>query len=559
MKNVIRDLLKRENAVVRVLWFIIIIYPFLFLWQGLNFSDEGNSLTNYRLIFSNPESIKDTFGTWGASVIGGLWLLFFGKFGLVGVRFAGALVSILTIIIAYFILKEYIEKKILLLGILISFLFSYHFLTTIILGYNNLSILFFVAAIFFLVRGLNNNSIASIFTAGFILSFNIFVRLPNVLGLLFIFVISFNAYIKGIRVREHLKQYFVFIIGIFINFAVVYLAMKFLDHGYYYVESIKYLIGATQINHGPYTSQGLVFLTLKGYFSMFGNAALMLSLIIFSIFACLKLDRVSRFIKWFLLPPFLYVLLIKYNLIGIPIGGRMASLLTGISYAILAMSVFSREEDKNLRTIAFLMLTLFVIIPLGSGAGHVNALYLIPIAFPIAINYIHGIRRNDEALGTIKRFVLVAFILYALTNAFAFSYDDSYNRFLLDTKVNSPHLKGIFTTKEKANPLNELLLEMPKYVQRGDTILVAWIAPIIYYLTETKPYFPHPWTEIYSRDQVKNFLEDNQKDRALPVVVRYNYANKHEYDDILYEFFKRNSYEKKWSNRVYEIYAINVY
>lgn len=565
MHNTIFDLLnwKKRDIITAVIWIAIIVYPLLFLWQGLNFSDEGNALATYQSIFTNPQSISDTFGTWGANVIGGIWLLLFGNLGVIGVRLAGAFVSILTVIFVYFILKEYIEKKILLLGLLVSFLFSYHFLTLTILGYNNLSILFFVISIFFLVNGLKKNNNLLLFIAGFILSFNIFVRLPNIFGLLFIFSISLNAYVKkDIRVNTYLKQYFAFIMGALLNFVTVYFIMKVLGHETYYIESLRYLAGATQIINRPYNN--LLFTTLKGYFRLFIDAVSMFLLVLFTIFLYLrmKLDRLNIFIKLLALLFFLLLLYAQYNFIGVPIGGRVASLLTGLCYAVLTMRLLNYKDDKNLALIAFLILILFIIIPLGSGAGHVNSLYLIPVAFPIVVSYIHNVRKvnfpfviNEETLKKVKNSLLVAFILYALTNAFAFSYDDAYNRFLLNTRINHKYLKGIYTIKEKAIPLNELISELPKYVRKGDTLLVTWIAPIIYYLTETNPYFPNPWTEIYGREQVIGFLNNNQKNMKLPVVVRYNYSKNHEYDDILYQFFKKNSYEKKWNNKVYEIYA----
>lgn len=563
-----------QRRKIYCMWLIIIIYPFLFLWQGLNFSDEGNALTIYQLVFAAPQSISDTFGTWGANVIGGIWLLLFGNFGLVGLRFAGALVSILTVIAAYFILKEYIEEKVLLLGTLISFLFCYHFLTLTIMRYENLSVLFFVLSIFFLTKGLKKNSSELIFIAGFILSFNIFVRLPNVLGLLFISAIAFNAHIKNLRPNVYLKQYLTFVTGMLFSIIAVYFVMKALGHDYYYREALHYLIGATKISHGPYNLQkGLLFPVIKGYFSLFGNAALMLSIVSLIIFLYLKFDRISLYIKTVLFLFFLLLLYFNYNLIGVPIGGRIASLLTGICYVVLALHILNYKKiDKDFSLIAFLLLILFIIIPLGSGAGFVNSIYVIPVSFPIAVSYIHNIKEinfslnllqyrstqsiasviNDGMLKKSKSFILIVFALYALTNAFAFSYDDAYNRFLLDTPVNHKYLGGIYTTKEKAAPLNELLPELSRHVRKGDTLLVTWIAPIIYYLTETKPYFPHPWTEIYSKEQVIKFFE---KDRDLPVIVRYNYANRHEYDDIIYDFLKRNPYEEAWHNDIYKVYT----
>ena len=572
-----KQIINWENKYITVvMWLAIIIYPFLFIWQGLNFSDEGSALTIYHSIFTNPQSVGDTFGTWGTNIIGGAWLSLFGNFGVIGVRFAGALVSILTIIFAYLILKEYIEKKILLLGILVSFLFSYHFFTLTIMGYTNLSILFFVISIFFLAKGLKKNNNLLLFIAGFILSFNIFVRLPNILGLLFILGISLNAYIKkDIPVKTYLKQHFAFILGVLLNFVAVYFTMKFFGHITYYIESLRYTMGSVQMNQGAYN--GLIAKTLKGYNRFFVDATSMLVLFFLAIFLYLytKFDRLNIFIKSSLLILFLLLLYAQYNLIGVPIGGRVATLLIGMCYLALAMRIFNYKDDKNLSIIAFLILTLFIIIPIGSGAGYINSFYIMPIVFPMVVSYIHNAKKinfslgisqpkifqnisftiNEETLKKIKDFLLVGFILYALTNAFAFSYDDSYNRFRLNTGINSPYLKGIYTTKEKAEPLSELLSELPKYVHKGDTILVAWIAPIIYYLSETHPYFPHPWTEIYTREQVIEFLNNNQKNTKLPVVVRYNYLKPHLYDDILYRFFKNNSYKKKWNNDVYEIYA----
>ncbi|MEK7568220.1 MAG: hypothetical protein AAB498_01145, partial [Patescibacteria group bacterium] len=421
---------------------------------------------------------------------------------------------------------------------------------------------------------------ALIFLAGLILSLNIFVRLPNVLGLLFFLAIPFSAHIKNTPLKAHLKQYFVFTAGALLGFAVAFFAMKTLGHFDYYIESLRYLIGATQINHGPY-SDGVLLTALAGYPRLFFDAAVMFFLAVSAIFLyfILKFDRINFFIKLFLLTVFSAILYAKYDFIGVPIGGRVASLLTGLCYAVFAVRVLNyKKGDNNLSIVVLLMLILLVIIPLGSGAGFVNSLYIIPVAFPIVFSYIRNFQKtdfspwmsqqkifqnislavNDGALEKVKVFLLAAFILYAIANAFAFSYDDSYNRFSLNAGIDHKYLKGIYTTKERAAPLNELISELPKYVQGGDTLLVAWIAPMIYYLTETKPYFPHPWTEIYARDQIVEFLGGGRKNGELPVVIRYNYSKKHEYDDILYKFLGENSYEKKWNNDVYEIYAPNL-
>jgi formate/nitrite transporter FocA (FNT family) len=53
--------------------FIIILYPLLFIWQGLDFADAGYSMTVYQQVFNEPESISYNFVTWLTNIIGGFW------------------------------------------------------------------------------------------------------------------------------------------------------------------------------------------------------------------------------------------------------------------------------------------------------------------------------------------------------------------------------------------------------------------------------------------------------------------------------------------------------
>ena len=459
-----------------------------------------------------------------------------------------------------------------------SSVFSYHFLTFNLLSYNNLSALFFVIAIFFLIKGLKNNSVLPIFGAGLILFFNALVRLPNILGMLFIFAIPLNRYIKNdINLNKSLKQCVMFLFGALSGYFVAIYIMKSLGHYDYYVKSISYLLDATQ-PHGPYG--GLLFETLKGYSNLFSDGILLFLLILFAIFVYLylKIGRLNFFIKSFFLLLFLFLLYIKYNPWGVPIGFRFVELLTGICYVILLLHILNyKKYNKNLSIIAFLILIALIVIPAASGARQINSLFIMPVAFPLVLNSIYNIKKikfalsisnkelsqdtsiaaeiENKLLHKIMNSLIIIFVAYSLVNAFVFTYNDSYNRFSLNAKINHKYFRGIYTTKEKAEPLNELIAEFPKYIEDGDTILVTWIAPIIYYLTNTRPYFPHPWTEVYKRYKIEKFFSENPKDTKLPVVIRYNYSQKHEYDDILFQFFQKNLYKKKWSNKVYEIYT----
>ena len=81
----------------KIILALIILYPLIFIWQGLDFTDIGYSLTNYDQTFNEPESVSYGFVNWLTNIIGGLWLLLFGdSLGLLGINLVGAFVVYLT-------------------------------------------------------------------------------------------------------------------------------------------------------------------------------------------------------------------------------------------------------------------------------------------------------------------------------------------------------------------------------------------------------------------------------------------------------------------------------
>ena len=106
---------KIENKKYTWLKASIIIFPYLLIFQGLDFTDVGYSVTNYQQIFIEPSSIQSSFACWLTNVIGGLWIKIFGSLGLFGAKLGGALIVSLITFITYLIFKDFLEKKALLI------------------------------------------------------------------------------------------------------------------------------------------------------------------------------------------------------------------------------------------------------------------------------------------------------------------------------------------------------------------------------------------------------------------------------------------------------------
>lgn len=554
-------------------WTLIAAYPFLYLWQGISYSDEGNALVIYQLIFSDPASIADTYGVWGTNIIGGAWHLLFGELGLAGFRMGGAIVSVITFGLVYLLYRPYLDRMTIALGVLVGVVFCHHFMTTTLLGYNNLSLLFYLASMLLLVRGLDKDRPGFVFAAAALLGFNIFVRLPNLLGLSMALVIVWHGWTRGTPARSQWKQLAVFIVGVIVAVILSVALMRVLGHDRYYLRSLEYLFASTgNTDHGPYSN--LIKPVFNGYYHLLFDGLVMLALLILAVHGTLRMDKYRAHL-WLL--PAAGVLLFFwrfYDVIGIPVSGRTGSMLVALCLAVSASYAFkARWRSGPLGIIGLLLLIQLVIWPLGSGAGFVNQLYLLPLAFPLVVEFmrnIMGIKSetrfamaggqdtggsvmvSPETFDAYRKRALILLLLFSAVNGFCFSYADSYNRLDLRYSIDNQRLKQIFTTREKAESLNAVLAELGKQVRKGDTLFVAWTAPLLNYLTETRPYFPHPWSEVYTRGQIEKMLQERNEQHPLPVTVKYSNTG---YDDILDQFLASNAYQQAWKNSDFAVYV----
>ncbi|HMG66508.1 MAG TPA: hypothetical protein VK588_02445, partial [Chitinophagaceae bacterium] len=89
----------------RLFFALVFILEVLLIFQGLDLSDEGFLSTFYSHIFSNPASVSYNFMFWLTGIIGGTWVKLFSPLGLWGIRFGGAVINLLTVMLTYQLLK----------------------------------------------------------------------------------------------------------------------------------------------------------------------------------------------------------------------------------------------------------------------------------------------------------------------------------------------------------------------------------------------------------------------------------------------------------------------
>jgi hypothetical protein len=135
--------------------------------------------------------------------------------------------------------------------------------------------------------------------------------------------------------------------------------------------------------------------------------------------------------------------------------------------------------------------------------------------------------------------------------------------------INQPMLKYTYTTKDRAIVVQGLVDELKKYVKKNDYLLST--EPMVYYLTDTKPYLYTSWPlEVYEDEGDFNAAIGRAlKERSsLPVIVM-NKGSEYSYDWpniiderggfekenalILEAFIITKQYKCVWNNGYFEI------
>ena len=570
---------------------LIIIYPLLFIWQGLDFSDTGYFLSCYQQVFNDPESISGKMLSWLTNIIGGVWVLLFGdSLGLLGVNLAGVIVTYVTIWLSYLILKPYIEKRILLIGLLLTVIFAKWFY---LLSYYNLTPLFLIASAFFMINGLRNNKIWQIAISGLIVGFSILIRYPNILGLFLILSIILFGVLNKTKIKIQVIQLVSFIFGYIVSVLLTLFAIKIIGIYDFVISSFKEIFFALSDVSGQHGANSLMKIFYMECLKVVTFATIAITFILLMPKVLNKFKNRYVYYGFIIIPIILatiFYALVLWN--GFHINHFIVFLVISVLYAILLLYIVNIEKSSNeFRVVTFITLLVLTITPIGSSSGLFTAINAMWLAFPIAFAYIVSLKELKIELKTIKntnsshfsfsldgketllikKIVIILIVIFSLLSSFIYTLRDVPNRFEMRYSVNNQRLKGIFTNKERARVVQELLDEMSNYVKEDDYLLAYEAISTLYFLTKTRPYLYDSQPLFYRPFELRKYLDKAIKERPyLPVIVRAkgsvwdpkwpvesrmirpderNTGNR----GILEEFIKTSGYSLVWENDFFEI------
>lgn len=561
-----------------VLCIIIIVYPLLWVWQGIDLTDTGFALTNYTYTFSNPELISSALGPYYiTNVIAGLIVRYL-DFGLIGIRLFALPFIYGIVLLSFKVLKDYISnKKVLLLGLLIAEMFIIK--TGIILSYNLITCFFLSLMIFLIIQNIKKgNFIYSIFAA-IVYVLLVFSRIPNIL-LGAIFIPQIVYYFTGNKKwTDVIKFSGSFLVGLIIGFGLLSLLVLKFDQKDALLTSLNELINLGSSDSDTHSFGSLLY-KLGGDYAISAVES-GFYLVLFSTFFLLLTGVIKRF-KGILIVavPIIYIVVIE--IIHSYFGFRTR--FQGIDYAVLFIIflgyIFIKERNRANKLIISIALASLIIIPIGSGNGLIIYYYGLWLVIPILIGYIYNKNNlrlrnliiDNDKYRMLKYSIAACLLLISLKFNFTNLYRDNSNRLLLTHKLNHPKLKFINTTKERADCLNELFQEYSKYIIPGDYMLSVGNTPLFHYLFEAKPYMGSSWPLLYTDDKfVERLKKAPIQNDNHPVILytKFNVCNnlwpqsklplsKINKDKEIKKFIQKHRYALKWSNSFFEIYTTDI-
>lgn len=577
-----------SNKEFQIVVLIIVIVQGLLSFQGFDVCDEGFSLTFYQQIYNAPSSVEYNFVYWLSGIVGGIWYHFYEEGGILWFRILTIIFNTLTFIVCYQILKQYINKRYILIGLtMVLFVNDYGYL---LFYHNHLTALLAVVSIYFLHKGLEKKHHFLLGLAGLIIGINVFSRLPNITLFVFILVIPFWGYLNKKRFKESVMPMLIFILGIAAGFITVYITLYGLDQIDTMKNAVLGLFDLGKTEGSSHNVKSLFYTYIHNYRKLLVVFCelLIASALVLSVLFFLKINRLIK----------VAILVFMILLFTFWLKKTGIYLIYTIGYIGTLGILITKQKNVEIKTLAFLVFLMMLFLPLGSGGGIKSSGYMcIWLAIPLFFYFISQLKNIEITFKTkykiiskvisknmIKYLSFIFLMSYVTIKTYSISqeaYFDKGSRLKKTYKIHNKYTKGIYTTKERAEVINELLVNLEKYVKPNDYLFTYDKIPMIHFLTETKPYTYNPWIWIYDSYSFKKNIDRAEKEiDILPIIVQQkfetifsfsepteNYLTEHIENDFRYNngfdservktmnlFILRNEYEIVWSNTHFNIY-----
>lgn len=575
--------IRTHNNIATLLGLATFSYLMLFVWQGLDFTDMGFWLTGYQQFYTDPNAMGMSvcwltyfIGHWVGIAFGGSVLAY--KFGYVIVITTSAMLS-------YRLLATQLgQSKTLGFMVLLTVFFTRGYGGNWI-GYNELTALLYLFGAALLFFGLVNNRKSLVIMAGIVLASNLFIRFPNLLGIILVTAIWLYAWALCWTFKKALAWSAYFLGGFILGIFLIWLLILLHGHQAIYIQGIQTIFGWSVNTTSHHPGAGLVKTLITDHIQAFSKAFFIL---VMGVAISIWISKQKKLLK-------LTTILAISFLLACVFYSQWRWCVPSICYIVLLLIVFLKLKTyPSLALLAFISGMILFLAPLGSNNGISNSIFGMWLALPFTLTWLwkkdiafsvwiklnsddnglesnNKIKINAEQVRILAIVISLALFFQTLVTSWQFTYSDSKNRYTMSHSIQHSLLAGTYTTAERTKVVTELLDAMSHYIKSGDEILAYNAIPTIYFLTETRPWLGNPWPDFLDTKKLADLIKQKElTNTKLPYIVRAKgstYVNswpinaqplatfwhQDESRQLFSEFEKRHWYRVIWSNEFFEI------
>ena len=560
--------------------------------QGFDMLDEGWSLTAYQQVFSDPESVSYQFLYYLTDIIGGAWELAFGCGGIYAYRVLTAILLTINALLAFHLMRPYMPRSALLLGILASYACSDYGI--MVFYHNYLTALLATVAVCLMVRALTTHSLPCMTAAAAVIAINIFSRLPNVSFLALLLVLIpyyiYNGAPKTLRMAAAAA------LGLPLGVALVVAVMLLIGHNHLPI-FLQAIADGNSAASDPGSSHNLAAMAatyLRIYCHVFTHGIFSNTYTVYQLGTPLFLAVIlcRRYPPALVYMATLILLAMHLQPLGSDfgiqnMGENSIYLATPFAFGIVARWLKANHcqpDSHSSQRSQCLTDT-----PVSHSSQRSQCLTDSPVSHSgqrsqcltdtQSPKHFTAFTHNlpSSLYPTLSHLAILFALLFILRGIKHISHQCYFDegprtqkRFLPDNP-----LATTFTTAENCRQLNDILHHIQPYVKPGDTILCFQNMPALHYLTRTRPYLRNAWPWSYDPGNMdRKFRDAQQRHTKLPVVIREktmvprwtvpypawddthstdNYFHKNHKVQLIQQFLATHHYTVVWQNDVCQL------
>lgn len=492
----------------------LLLFPLLKINQGIDLTDTGYSLGNYR--FFGQVSGVWTLLTFLSNVLGFLFTKLPMGGTMLGMKLYCSLLVSAAALLGYRFFKTKMPSWVAFLGEMAAIGFCW--CPTVIL-YNYLTYLLFLLGAILLFRGLAGCRPVCLVAAGVALGVNGLVRFPNnILESALILAVWYYGGLKKKSFKRIARETGLCVVGYLIAFLVLAGVICAVYGGNAFGAMVSGVFGMAE-GASDYTLGEMALAILDAYFHGFRWMLYMILCILPGIpFLVIRKEYLPgiRKVVYCICIPVLFFVLGKWGMFNFKYYQKEAALQWGAVFLLVAFGVtlwmlYTKMLDDEWRLIGCIALIVILITPLGSN-NHIwpvlnNLFFIVPVVFWMVYRFARWGRIYLDTTKKVPLFpakamisgILLAFFVQAIGIGFYYVFLDGEMGQERTYKVTGNSvLKGMYTNEMNAETLEEIsafMTENKSEFEGKKLILYGNIPGLAYYL-DMPPAIYTTWADL---------------------------------------------------------------